>query len=277
WLGFARWRVDRELACDALALEAAGAEQIKPYGETLLRLLQGMAAPAAAPGIVGISEDPRELRRRIGMIARFRPRPSWSVLGIVLVAGLAVAGLTDAKSQGSAPASGAAPETTAATSAMRAPKFVYRIGPADRVHVSVFREPTLATDAVVDGEGNVSLALVGDIHLAGLTVGEARKKVEDAYRATGKLNEPVGISLSMVDYYPQEVTITGQIRSPARYLLPSEGTLSVVELVTKAGGFTDIAKGQDVIISHRSGPDGKKTISHVDVAAILHGEGPLNA
>ena len=34
WLGFSRWRADRELACDALALEAAGAEQIKPYGET---------------------------------------------------------------------------------------------------------------------------------------------------------------------------------------------------------------------------------------------------
>jgi bla regulator protein BlaR1 len=40
WLAFARWRADRELACDAMALEAAGTEHRRAYGLTILRLLE---------------------------------------------------------------------------------------------------------------------------------------------------------------------------------------------------------------------------------------------
>src|SRR5439155_14936998 len=71
WFGFARWRADRELACDALALEAAGEGQNHEYGQTILRLLENFTHRAAAPGLVGILEDKRHLHRRIGMIATF--------------------------------------------------------------------------------------------------------------------------------------------------------------------------------------------------------------
>jgi len=43
WIAFTRWRADRELACDALALEAAGAGHNKEYGQTILRLLESSA------------------------------------------------------------------------------------------------------------------------------------------------------------------------------------------------------------------------------------------
>ncbi len=99
WLGFARWRSDRELACDALALEAAGENRKHEYGRTILRLLEGFTRPVRAPGLVGILEDRRQLRRRIGMIALFAPARRWPVLATVLVIALAVIGLTDATGQ----------------------------------------------------------------------------------------------------------------------------------------------------------------------------------
>lgn len=97
WLGFARWRADRELACDAIALEAVGAGQNKEYGRTILRLLENFTRPLATPGLVGILEDKRQLRRRIGMIANYVPARGWPRLAMVLVAVLAVIGLTDAQ------------------------------------------------------------------------------------------------------------------------------------------------------------------------------------
>ncbi len=97
WLGFARWRADRELACDALALEAAGAGQNRDYGRTILRLLEGFTQRAAAPGLVGILEDKRQLRRRIQMIATFQPGRRWGWLSILLLAGLGWVCLTDAQ------------------------------------------------------------------------------------------------------------------------------------------------------------------------------------
>jgi len=97
WVGFARWRIDRELACDALALEVAGADRNLEYGRTILRLLEGLSSRLRAPGLVGILEDKRQLKQRLGMIADFRPRPRWGLLSLLLVAGLGLACLTDAQ------------------------------------------------------------------------------------------------------------------------------------------------------------------------------------
>ena len=99
WLGFARWRADREIACDAMALEAVGRERNQEYGRTILRLLESFAHPVATPGLVGILKDKRQLRRRIDMIASYMPSRGWPVLAAVLIMGLAAIGLTDARSQ----------------------------------------------------------------------------------------------------------------------------------------------------------------------------------
>ncbi len=103
WFGFARWRADRELACDAMALEAAGPEQNQEYGRTILRLLESFASPMSAPGLVGILEDKRQLRRRIGMIASYVPTRGWPRLALLVATGLAVIGLTDAQNRAQFP------------------------------------------------------------------------------------------------------------------------------------------------------------------------------
>ena len=97
WLGFARLRADRELACDELALLRAGDEAGNAYGETVVKLLENLNRPAAIPGLVGILEDKQQMRRRISMIAGFRRPGRRSALAVFLVGALAVAALTDAQ------------------------------------------------------------------------------------------------------------------------------------------------------------------------------------
>ena len=104
WFGFARWRAERELACDAMALDAAGEGQNKEYGRTILRLLDNFTRPMAAPGLVGILEDKSQLRRRIGMIASYVPTRGWPRLAMALIGVLAVIGLTDAQTGASSAA-----------------------------------------------------------------------------------------------------------------------------------------------------------------------------
>ena len=48
WLAFHRMRVDRELACDALALSYASAEESQPYGRTIIKLLESFGGSAWA-------------------------------------------------------------------------------------------------------------------------------------------------------------------------------------------------------------------------------------
>ena len=101
WIAFIRWRADRELACDALALEAAGAGHNKEYGQTILRLLESFSHRSAMPGMVGILEDKRQLRRRIQMITNFKPSSRWSLLAWLLMVVISAGCLTDAKLQSS--------------------------------------------------------------------------------------------------------------------------------------------------------------------------------
>lgn len=97
WLGFARMRADRELACDELALLRTGETSGVSYGKTIIKLLAGLGRPAAVPGLVGILEDKKQMKRRISTIARFRKPGRWSALAALLLLGLAATALTDAQ------------------------------------------------------------------------------------------------------------------------------------------------------------------------------------
>lgn len=97
WLAFNRLRSEREIACDDIALHAAGADESEAYGRTLLHLLSHLARPATSPGMVGILEGNGDLRRRLSHIAGFRPGRRF---GFLAAMGIAMAGavtLTDAQ------------------------------------------------------------------------------------------------------------------------------------------------------------------------------------
>lgn len=96
WYAFARIRVDRELACDALVLSSTREDETGRYGETIIRLLEVMNRGGGIPGLVGVLEDREQIRERIRMIAAFRRPGRASALAAALVIGLGWVGLTDA-------------------------------------------------------------------------------------------------------------------------------------------------------------------------------------
>ena len=95
-LAAARLAEERELACDALALERLGADERSAYGGTVLAVLDRMRQPSPAPGLVGMTATHQQLKRRIQMIAAYRPQRRSSFLFAALVAVIALASLTDA-------------------------------------------------------------------------------------------------------------------------------------------------------------------------------------
>lgn len=97
WLAFARMRVDRELACDAVALSYTDDHEYRPYGLTIVKLLEHFGDSLRAPSLAGIVEDGQQMKERITMIAKFRKTDRGLLLAICLFAGLAVVTLTDAQ------------------------------------------------------------------------------------------------------------------------------------------------------------------------------------
>jgi polysaccharide export outer membrane protein len=148
--------------------------------------------------------------------------------------------------------------------------YIHKLQLADRVRVAIYQEDDITTVARIDARGMVNLPLIGEIAIGGLTVTEAQDLIQNRYREGRFLRNPQ-VTVSVEDYAPREVSIHGQIRGPGRYSLPTESTFNVVELVTKAGGFTDIAKGNAVTV-RRQMPDGTVKTFVVDVESIIKGK-----
>lgn len=163
------------------------------------------------------------------------------------------------------PAASPSPSTTPAP--VTRPSYI--IANTDRLRITVYQEEDLSVFARVDAKGTVNLPLVGEVLVAGSTVSEAQRLIEQSYRDGHYLKKPQ-VTINIEEYAPREVSIDGKVRNPGRYPLPIEANMSVLDLVTKAGGMTDTAKGTAISVT-RISADGKKTVFTVDVESLMKG------
>jgi polysaccharide export outer membrane protein len=159
-----------------------------------------------------------------------------------------------------------------------------KTGDADLIHaivtndiltIDVYQEDDLRTQSRVNANGRVNLNLVKEVKVAGLTVIEAQQAIEKAYRDGRFLRKPQ-VTIHIVEYAERTVSIQGDVNAPNRYSLPIEATMSVADLVMKAGGLKDTANGRKVRITHFNA-EGKAEVREVDVHAIIKGETKVRA
>lgn len=149
------------------------------------------------------------------------------------------------------------------------PALTYAIACTDRLRIAVYQEEDLSVIARVDAKGNVNLPLVGEVPVVGKTVSEAQKAIEAAYQ-TGRYLKNPQVTINIEEYAPREVSIQGMVRNPGRFPLPIEANMTVLDLVTKAGGLTDTARGTAITVT-RITPDGKKVVFTVDIESLMKG------
>jgi polysaccharide export outer membrane protein len=123
------------------------------------------------------------------------------------------------------------------------------IGPGDVVNVQVFDTPDLSESARVTDSGELPLILGGNIRLASLTPAEAARSIETALIQAHVMYSP-RVLVTVTQYATQNVTIFGQVARPGAY--PIDTPRSVVDVLTLAGGLTDLADRHLTIERHRS-------------------------
>ena len=97
WMAGHRLRIDREMACDALALSREMDGKNQSYGLTIVKLLERFGQPGWAPGQARILEHHEQMKERINMIAQFNKSTRGRTLAACLFAALVLAALTDAQ------------------------------------------------------------------------------------------------------------------------------------------------------------------------------------
>lgn len=161
--------------------------------------------------------------------------------------------------------------------AVEPPKTIaYRISPGDKVSIAIIGESEYnAANKRVDATGNVNLALIGDVRIAGLTVVSAQTAIETAYKE-GRIFRNPQVSLNIEEYTPREVNISGMVKQPGKYPLPPEAVMTLKDLVLRAGGFMDTANGRKVRVS-RPQPDGTSKIFTKDIDSVIRSKDTKNS
>lgn len=148
--------------------------------------------------------------------------------------------------------------------------LTYTIALTDRLRVAVFQEPDLSIISRVDANGNINLPLTGEINVVGLTLPDAQRKVEEAYRVGRFLRNPQ-VTINVEEYAPRTISVQGEVRNPSQLTLPIESGMTILDAITRSGGFTDTAKGNAVTVT-RMMPDGTKKVITIDVQSYIRGD-----
>jgi polysaccharide export outer membrane protein len=147
----------------------------------------------------------------------------------------------------------------------------YRITRGDKLSVAVFNETDLTAGSKrVEARGTINLTLVGDVRVYGLTLSEAARVIENAYRDGRFLRNPE-VTVTVEEYSPRQITVLGKVKYPGRVDLPPEQQWTIKEVITKVGGFDDTAKGTAVRLT-RTMPDGSLKVYTLDVQSALLGK-----
>jgi protein involved in polysaccharide export with SLBB domain len=164
------------------------------------------------------------------------------------------------------PPAASAAAATNITGAINAPSG-YVLSPNDQVAVEVFGEEDLRTNSRLNGEGNLSLPLLGSVKLAGMTLTQATAKLTELYGRDYLVNPKVNVSL--VGYAKRRFTILGQVNRPGSYEMPetSPGGVDLLEAIAIAGGYTRIAAPERISIRRND------KLMKVDAKRLGKGEG----
>ena len=109
------------------------------------------------------------------------------------------------------------------------------IGPGDLIDLTVFHVPELVLKIRVDSNGFVSLPLLGDTKLAGLTVRDAQQLIARELIRRQMVIKPE-VSLFIEEYATQGITVYGEVNTPGIY--PLMGPHRLFDAIAAAGGFT---------------------------------------
>jgi beta-lactamase regulating signal transducer with metallopeptidase domain len=81
WLAMRRLRSERELVCDEMVMTHLGTEERRLYGNTLIKLVKDFSKIRFCPSLVPAINSKSEIKRRVRMIAQFRPATRAAVIG----------------------------------------------------------------------------------------------------------------------------------------------------------------------------------------------------
>jgi polysaccharide export outer membrane protein len=122
----------------------------------------------------------------------------------------------------------------------------YTLDTGDKVKITVYQEPTLSGEFEVDGQGDISMSLIGEVKAKGFTLRELQRNIEQKYKDGQILRDPK-VSAEAMNLRP--FYIRGEVKTAGEY--PYVTGLTVYNAIARAGDFTYRADRRKVFITSK--------------------------
>ena len=141
----------------------------------------------------------------------------------------------------------------------------YRLGPGDRLKVTIFGHPQESGEFEVDGSGNLAYPLLGRVPARGRTVPEVQETIR--VELDRRFIVDPRVSIEVLNYRP--FYIYGEVNRAGSY--PYVSGLTVRRAVAIAGGFTRRARNEPVMLI-REDKEGVDKIESALDSPVLPGD-----
>jgi polysaccharide export outer membrane protein len=144
----------------------------------------------------------------------------------------------------------------------------YRLQPGDTVRVQIYQEPDLDREIKVSKEGAIFLPLIGQLAVKNETVRRIEEVVHILYDRKYLVNPQVNITV--IKYRQRTVNVMGAVNSPQAIEYPPEQPLTLLDAVSRAGGFNRYANRKAVKLT-RTFADGHKETFVINADELISG------
>jgi polysaccharide biosynthesis/export protein len=125
----------------------------------------------------------------------------------------------------------------------------YVIGVGDVLQFSVWKEPDVSREVRVRTDGKVTIPLLGDVVAAGST---PEALAADVAQRLGRFLTSPKVTVTLMASSSLRFFVVGEVSKPGEFLL--SGRVTVLEALALAGGFTDEARRDKIVIIRRDPP-----------------------
>ena len=142
---------------------------------------------------------------------------------------------------------GQAQPVTAPPPAASATEGAYRLAAGDVITLQFFYNPEFNTKTTIRPDGKISMPLLGEIEVTGLSVDELTTRLMELYRGT--LRQPA-VTIQVETFANRRIFVGGEVTRPGMFPLTGHETL--LSAIYEAGGLTKTARRSEVTVIRRS-------------------------
>ncbi len=150
------------------------------------------------------------------------------------------------------------------------PQDDYLLAPSDEIEIKVAGEEDLSGIYKIDNDGNITFPILGKVYASDMTLaqveGKIAKQLEKDYFKTR-----VSLRAEVKKFHKRKVIISGEIARPGYYEFDEDKNMSLVELISLAGGPTEKACMNVATIMRPEGEGKTKTIK-IRAGDIMEGK-----